>query len=325
LILYLPPGPSTAIADSPLPPFLFTSGFPVVRINYRWADHRFPTPIHDVTFAYDWVLSNLVSNSGPRRQVAIYGSQLGGTLATSLALTESRIGRRGSIAALAVKDSIFDWSPLTVPETDLPTVKSPKKKRGCASSTPASVEDVERKRLAALMPDLFKTPDSCFDPFASPILFFRTAGLDVAPSFGWTPGSDNEESLNILEASQSTSDDEALASKDPTIEDVLIGTQARRTNLRFPPRSSGLRIPFSRIRVTGDSPFLFEQGQEMARLLQRSILMHELKDRSLWGEEVDAGEAELRVQLVESEDGSASAEKVDDDPGAGEWFRDCLD
>lgn len=162
--MYLPPtGSHLRSSHPPIPPFLLSGpqgDYPLVQINYRWnhlpqptrtssstdppallssspgfANHPFPTPLHDTLHAWSWLVeehlptiepSNTENSptpppspptfrSKPRaqvRQLLIYGSYLGGTLATSLALTESYASKSvlTRIHGLIVQNGIFDWT-----------------------------------------------------------------------------------------------------------------------------------------------------------------------------------------------------------------------
>jgi len=102
----------------------------------------------------------------PPRPLLIYGAHLGGTLATSLALTESRSSRsRNQIAGLIVSNSVFDWTSIA---TKLP-----------AKSAANPTEALTLPTLHRLKDHLFTNPASCFDSFASPVLFFRSPGLSM--------------------------------------------------------------------------------------------------------------------------------------------------
>jgi hypothetical protein len=61
-----------------------------------------------------------------------------------------------------------------------------------------------------------------------------------------------------------------------------------------------------------------EQAEEMAGLMRRSVVLHELGERKIWDEELDAEvESAERVRVVEI--GEAVREEV------GEWIEEALD
>jgi hypothetical protein len=98
-------------------------------------------------------------------------------------------------------------------------------------------------------------------------------------------------------------------------EEIVI---SRRSTLQFPPKASGLRIPRSLLLTTSASPETgksrkrartkvgqggdepYRQAEELARLMRRSVVMHEFKDRALRDEDGDPHAAsEERVQVHE--------------------------
>ncbi|KAL3421715.1 hypothetical protein PVAG01_05871 [Phlyctema vagabunda] len=347
-IIYLPPNPN--ITTSPFPEFL--SSHPVARINYRWnhqpsshltssplyQNHSFPTPLHDVLYGYSWLVSYL---SAP--EFYVYGSHLGGTLATSLALTESRATRiknTSKIRGLIAKDAIFDWTGVATSKDDT---------RGDEGGSHDPERESHRRlwttqTLHALKTRLFSEPAQCFDSFASPILFFRSAGLAIPESFpGLRPAASLRSSVslddifldedgNIVERQKPAP--ESPSAPAPTAH-ALPAEATRRSHLTFPPRGSGLRIPRSlimstlasiplaaltrrgkptrtraRARTTEGEGELEAQAQEMCHVMQRSITLHESKDRRVWDDSFDAHtEAETRVRYRTLVEGDAEREE----------------
>lgn len=110
----------------------------LVRINYRCsAEHPFPTPIHDVTLAYDWILLNLLHQSDYNAKIALCGQLIGASLAAMLALTESHLHHGQSrIVAAALNNPIADWLfPDDLPTQDfsaLPEPRAPEEISVCA-------------------------------------------------------------------------------------------------------------------------------------------------------------------------------------------------
>jgi len=321
LIIHLP---SQSIGhsprDVPIPGALLAST--VIQIYPRWSpNHLFPNPIHDILHAYNWILENILQQKphGLHRSIAIYGEGLGGTLATSLALTESRPSQtRPTISVLAVKDAIFNWSRIasTPPPPNTP---APQESHVLTQDADPLSHGADLARLYALRSQLFRDPASTFDAFASPLLFFRTAGLAIPASFP--------------EAASSSQAEEAQEDASNFV--------SRKSHLRFPPKRSGLRIPVTRIGVSGggagggevkgkgrgkgkarleDRGLLWEQAEEMVKLMRRSVVLHEGKERR----DVDfdsLAEAERRVTLVEL-DGLNG--KVGDGAWAAEFFAEVL-
>lgn len=174
--------------ESYLPRFL--RRFPSATIHYRWANSpeaslHWPTPIHDTLFAYDFLIRHLspppdeaTGTVLQRRPVYVYGSYLGASLASSLALTESHTHQPVAIRGLLAFNGIFNWTTLLPghPNNKLMLDEMPDMD---------SVDECDKDvRFAKdLMPSHFDQPANLFDPFASPVLLFHTAGMLVPTSF----------------------------------------------------------------------------------------------------------------------------------------------
>ena len=147
--------------------------------------YKYPTPVHDTLAGFDWIQTNLQPS-----KLAIYGTHIGGSLALMLSLTEAQ-----SIHAVAATNPVCDWPSLdeyctrenTITNTDLDPENN-----GTPSSTVAQKRKRHpRKRTAPkdLVPLLrarerfFTSPERCFDSFASPVLFLRSAGREVPRTF----------------------------------------------------------------------------------------------------------------------------------------------
>jgi pimeloyl-ACP methyl ester carboxylesterase len=160
--------------------------------------YRYPTPVHDTVAGLDWILQTLHPE-----QLFVFGSNIGGSLATTLALTESE-----HIRAIAAHEPVCDWTSLD----DYCTIQQPVETRDSVyekqDSEETSADDIEqqqksheqpakakssrqRKKMAPsdLVPllktreYLFDSPSKYFDSFASPMLFLRSAGKDVPKMF----------------------------------------------------------------------------------------------------------------------------------------------
>ena len=356
----------------------------MARINYRWnipqgaspstltppqsASHPFPTPLHDALHAYTWLTTsflpsftpNLGTNSSPRRSpspyasnsqpagrsslrpLLIYGSFLGGTLASSLSLTETRIRPLGSsITGTIIRNGVFDW-------THIATSRAPSSSSASANDQPLKTSESDLwdvHTLHNLKTHLFPSPAGAFDPFASPLLFFRSPGLSVPsyfpgtspparPSIGHDPAlldglSISEEELASLRARASSS-----PSSKPQHDDEEEITVERKSALRFPPKDSGLKIPRSLLLTTSELPVgaraapkrtrakagqqqkpgeeMRRQAEEMAKVMRRSLVTHEFKDRASWDEDGDPHAlSEERVQVRELPVGENEKEEAE--------------
>lgn len=222
------------------------------RLSPKW---RYPVPVHDVLAGFDWILKNLVKNQTQSSRVedvpaspmiGICGELVGGSLATMLALTECHRSKLG-ICAAALGEPIVDWTSLQMP--------SQKMKNGATKDLGKDIRD-KAELLRSLPSALFPSIGHCLDPFASPLLFFKTPGLDIA-----TP--------NPAVQHQTTDQEDAS-------HETLALEPKRRAHRKYPPTESDLRLPWTRIDV-GTAEALKAQGLEMAQLLQRSVNTWERK------------------------------------------------
>ena len=103
--------------------------------------------------------------------------------------------------------------------------------------------------LLHLRSRLFIRPEKYFDPFASPLLFFRTPASELP-----------DEAAVDCHAAEKNSADIAFRAH----------VTKRRSHRKYPPTGSGLQLPYMRIEV-GSGNVLDEQGKEMAEALRKSI------------------------------------------------------
>jgi hypothetical protein len=213
VLIYLPAGPITNLPDAvddmdnaSLQALIASTALPVARINYRAGSpaNAFPVPLHDVLAGYERVVDDVASAPAPdgsKRKhrapvrVGVCGQLFGGTLATSLALTESRRWTARTppasvVSAAAAGNPIVDW---TVPER---ADEDAAKRRASPSSASrhkrtswelfAGSAQLPAASLVALRRRLFGGPDAYVDAFASPVHFFRAStrrgtGLGTVP------------------------------------------------------------------------------------------------------------------------------------------------
>ncbi|KAI1416550.1 hypothetical protein F5Y13DRAFT_118908 [Hypoxylon sp. FL1857] len=330
LLIYLPPY-STAFTERPaqLPRFLQRK--PTAVINYRWAGFNpfevedlsppesneqseedeeshlsWPAPIHDTARAYDWIIENLGPSTYTRRDVYVYGSYLGASLATSLALTETHPHARMGIRGVVAYNGIYNWT-MFLPDHPINKAPNPRS-MNIFEDILAHPGDPDFRELKQHAEALFERPDNLFDPFASPCLFFHTPGLFVPSSF-------NESALSPATSILDLPADSEEASK---IRSLMLLKPPRKSPLVFPPRSSTLKIPEAlllhstppplppslrrrRQRRKKDHPGnnFRTQAEELAGLMQRSIDKVELRERFKWDDDFDGlnDEAARRIQV----------------------------
>jgi acetyl esterase/lipase len=277
-----------------------SSNATIVRVNCRLGNGiQYPTPIHDVLSAYDWVQRELTLESARRgrmqrkiSRIGVCGQLIGGSLAAMLALTESRMGEH-CVAAAALNNPIVDWLFPEIPHSNT-TAHEDDQARKTKSSSFATFHrssPISSTALLTTRSSLFRRPAAYFDPFASPVLFFRSPAADVP--------SDPESDL------PSPSPDSTAAPK-----------RKRKVHRIFPPTYSTLRIPRMRVSLGTESPLL-DQGDELVRLMRRSVMRSVREGRNGFAR---VGEG-YGIEGDLEERGLTEARKVESllVPGSGVW------
>ncbi|KAL8723480.1 MAG: hypothetical protein Q9225_000213 [Loekoesia sp. 1 TL-2023] len=290
VILYLPPGLPSDSANhfnhDPLNVLALSAHATVVHIGYRLSKKDpYPKPIHDVLASYDWILRHLIhpnhndiSDPSHTSRLGVCGELIGGSLAAMLALTECHTSKPG-ITATALSNPIVDWTP--------PLPKPP----------PNEGSPLDR-HLFSLREQSFAEPEHRYDPFASPLLFFRTPAFELpTPTYGFSP-------LLHESSPKQSSDDEKTSASIPK----------RRSHRKYPPLDSGLRLPLTTIEI-GETAPLRDQGIEFAQVMQRSV---DLYERGEGGYRGASDEARQRVRVVEREGKGLWGEREMMEIGA--WF-----
>lgn len=305
----------------PLPALALGASATVVSIHYGLsAEQPYPTPIHDVLAGYDWVQRHLarrsVDNANDAQcstgavNIGVCGEgPVGGSLASMLALTECR-PTSGVIKAAAIGNPIVDWTSLSpagdngVALADL----SPKETISTNASNiapqwPATQhgQTLSHDAILHLRSRLFTRPENYFDPFASPLLFFRTPASDI-------PG---DTALHQL------LDRPAVKNAPRTEEVCSTHAKKRRSHRKYPPNGSGLRLPYMRFEVGIDNA-LKAQGKEMVEVLKKSVRHWEEESYGATSKEA----LSQRIQLLEREGLGWWNEKEITEIGS--WFGDYL-
>ncbi|KAK5092990.1 hypothetical protein LTR70_000543 [Exophiala xenobiotica] len=140
-------------------------------------DHRFPTPVHDVFTAWDYITGELASQNTTLEgsKICLCGSHIGGALALTLALTNPSL-----VHAVVVENPLVDWVILD----ELAAYSTENSKANISTQKTARHDSREAtaasaRALVQLRTSLFRTPSGYFDHFASPILFLRAPGRDT--------------------------------------------------------------------------------------------------------------------------------------------------
>ena len=213
------------------------------------ADEQF-----QVVRAYDWVQENLAGSTAKTHdqmtpsRIGVCGELVGGSLAGMLALTECHSASLG-ISAAALGNPIVDWTALhssgTRPESEI---------TGRTKVTKKNQKSLEKNLLAidslvTLREEYFPKAEKYHDPFASPLLFFRTPSSELPLEH--TPPQPSDGDSNPENA-------------------VLEPTQTRRFLRKYPPTYSDLILPHMRVNV-GKESVLKDQGIELVDLMRRSF------------------------------------------------------
>ncbi|KAF2670256.1 hypothetical protein BT63DRAFT_232963 [Microthyrium microscopicum] len=290
VLLYLGAGPFLGQANQPgfdepiIAALGAASNATIIRIGYQ-AEAGFPFPIavHDVLAGYDWAIERIAErNEDSQRsaigKIGVVGQLFGGSLATSLALTESRRGVwPARVQAAAVNNPITDWvvpdreklelaaaqfGVLKVddadPDTENIMARSNKSKRkGPALSSWQKYKDsnvLGAKDLLKARKSIFTKEDSFYDVFASPIHFFRTPGIEFPLPASTLPDSETDEPPDY--------------------------TLSRKSRRVFPPAGSNIMLPHYRM-TTGEESILASQNEEFILSLYSGEVSRHLKTHGL--------------------------------------------
>ncbi|CAK3958264.1 alpha beta-hydrolase [Lecanosticta acicola] len=329
--LYLPRGPilndphqdasNVSILQSILP-------YHVVQVNYRCGtSNKYPTPIHDVATGYDWIVSHLLPKRAIARagrsehvgRIAVCGELVGGQLATMLALTECRAGEPGVVAA-AVGNAIVDWVAFQNEEAQVwsPVKKSP---LPTTTTTPSNTA-LTTAILARLRAQLFRKSAQYYDPFASPALFFRTAGSEIPEDVDVDVEGEEEEEeeeeekgplddfdeLARFERGDFLREQRALSAVRGLLEPSLLSdgvvppAKKRKTSRRYPSKALGLRLPRFLLSAGVASP-LSSQSEELAHLLRQSFARQAKSagSKGYYDDEDDGGGSDVSEDMVRHE------------------------
>ena len=209
-----------------------------------------------------------------------------------LALTECQIGK-SSISTALIGNPISDWTGFASFNDNPQSLDPMAPSKRASKPEPESWTDFANNAvmptslLLSLRQKLLPTPALQHDPFASPLLFFRTPSIDLP----------------------SPSQLEEMEPQTPT--------PKRRSHRKYPPQNSGLRLPKLRVELGQESP-LSDQGMEFAQLAARSVGLHEYGD----GIRDDEQRARERVEVVQRPGtglwGNEDLEEL------GVWFSNAL-
>lgn len=300
---------------------------------------QYPTPIHDTLAGFDWIQNTLKP-----AKLGVFGSHVGGSLSLMLALTEAR-----SVQAVAALDPICDWPGLdeyceVEGNTDATTARQKRLRKG---------ETVDGFAAPDLVPLLkarerfFSSPERCFDAFASPVLFLRSAGRDVprvfpqyrtGPEYPVPVVKDTGSSTSTEDLDAQSLDGEGSAASESSFS-LPPSPRRRKALSRWPPygldygisepRWSGhghgigrlqMTLPWVRIFLQDRLAGLSEGNSDVpvgsTVLSQQGEEMVSVMRRAcFWGREKGVGEQRVTLTRVNRE--------VEEE--VGKWFGDVLD
>lgn len=222
-----------------------------------------------------------------------------------LALTECH-GRRQDITAAGIGNPIADWTSLAFeseatedisPSSALRS-ESAKKKLPLSDTIPWTGRPLRTESLLSLRDELFPKEDRFFDPFASPLLFFRGPAFDL-------------KGLQLPESAVASATADPTAEQ-PSDDDSAIVIRNRLAHRKYPPRNSGLCLPHMRVEL-GEQNILRKQGLDFVKLMRRSVRLWEYQEKDdLHNDGSD------RIELLERPDfGWWGDEEIHD---LGAWF-----
>jgi acetyl esterase/lipase len=283
VLLLLPRGPLLSNPDNDVAnAFHLRSRLPftIAQVNYRLGSaHPYPTPVHDVLAGYDWVQEHLLPKRSITRagrsehvgRVCVVGELLGGSLATMLAVTECRKGEPGVVAA-AINNPLADW---VQPDDEL-ELTSPKSSLAKFGQKHAGLEIDDLLRARG---NYFLKPETYFDPFASPLLFFRTPGttipldrrseVDDLDLLSAIEREDFHRQQMLLSGMSNVSLQEIASGVAPGIEELR--PSMRKASRLFPNKNLKLELP-SFYFSTGNTSPLSDQAQELSHTLRKSVI-----------------------------------------------------
>lgn len=239
-------------------------------------------------------------------KLGVCGEFLGGSLASMLALTECHSRKQGSIASAGISNPVADWTSLAFEGDDTEDVSAnsalraepAKKKLPLSGTIPRTGRPLRIESLLSVRDILFPKEDRFFDPFASPLLFFRGPAFDL-------------KGLQLPESavSSATADPMAEQRGDDDSASVL---RNRLSHRKYPPHNSGLYLPQMRVEL-GEKNILKEQGLDFVKLMRRSVKLWEYQEKAdLHNDGSD------RIELLERpESGWWGDEEIHD---LGVWF-----
>ena len=179
-----------------------------------------------------------------------------------LALTEcfhtpEKLERQG-ISALAVGNPILDWTALVKSEATQSSLEAGNVRKSNGFQRGAKSDFLSANDLCDIRDTYFSKPEHYFDPFASPLLFFRTPGCEIP---------DTNVRLTEHNLLNGGLEDENVLS--PTV-------KKRRSARKYPPMGSNLLLPWTRMDV-GKDCVLKDQAMDIIEMMRKSFRRSEVE------------------------------------------------
>lgn len=179
-----------------------------------------------------------------------------------LALTEchytpAKLEAQG-ISALAVGNPILDWTALTRSDFNQNVLQSGIFRKVGGLPKGANNESLSANGLCDIREAFFSKAEKYFDPFASPMLFFRTPSSEIPKD-------------------AATSTEHSLLNGGPEDESPSLPLAKKRLSARiYPPTGSNLLLPWTRVEVGKDCT-LKDQGVDLVELMRKSFRRSEVE------------------------------------------------
>ena len=165
---------------------------------------------------------------------------------------------RHGISALAVGNPILDWTALTKSEATRSDLEACDVRKSDSFQRGAKSDSLSTNDLCDIRDTYFSKAEHYFDPFASPLLFFRTPGIEIP---------DTTATLTEHSLPNGGLEDENV---------ILPPVKKRRSARKYPPTGSSLLLPWTRMDV-GKDCVLKDQAMDMIEMMRKSFRRSEVE------------------------------------------------
>ena len=184
---------------------------------------------------------------------------------------------RHGISALAVGNPILDWTALTKGEEPRSALEADDVRKSGSFQRGAKSDSLSANNLCDIRDIYFSKAEHYFDPFASPLLFFRTPGYEIPDT-----------TATLTEHSVLNGGLEGETVLSPPI-------KKRRSARKYPPTGSNLLLPWTKMDV-GKDCVLKDQAMDIIEMMRKSFRRSEIEStadaENVGGREFEVLEAE---------------------------------